>query len=129
VNCGAIEQCAATDPTMRVGGCPISSRKFKDDIHYVDDVEREMLHDEALHIRLATYNYKAQFDDPNQRHLGFIIEDDPQSPAVQHGRDQVDLYGYISMVVATMQVQEKEIADLRRELDEAHQGVCAAPKR
>jgi hypothetical protein len=127
VNCGAIEECSATDPTMSAGGCPISSRKFKSDIHYVDDAELEMLRDEALHIRLATYNYKPQFGDSDARHLGFVIEDDPQSPAVDHGRDRVDLYGYVSMVVATMQLQEREIADLRRQLDETHSGSCEAP--
>ncbi len=68
-------------------------------------------------MRLATYNYKAQVDDPNPKHLGFIIEDNPRSsPAVDWSHYRVDLYGYLSMVVATMQVQEKEIADLRREL-------------
>jgi hypothetical protein len=126
-NCGVIEECSATDPTKGPGGCPISSRKFKDDIRYVDEPELEMLHDEALHIRLATYNYKSQFEDPNPRHLGFIVEDDPRSPAVERSFDRVDMYGYVSMVVATMQVQEKEIAELRRELAESRAGVCAAP--
>jgi hypothetical protein len=75
-------------------------------------------------MHLATYNYKAQYDDPNPKHLGFIIEDNPRSPAVSWSHDRVDIYGYLSMVVATMQVQEKEIAELRRELDRAQQGAC-----
>jgi hypothetical protein len=127
INCGATLVCSATDPTKTQFGCPISSRRFKSDVHYVDDAELEMLRDEALHIRLATYNYKPQFGDPDARHLGFIIEDDPQSPAVDHGRDRVDLYGYVSMVVATMQLQQREIADLRRQLDEARAGTCETP--
>jgi hypothetical protein len=95
-------------------------------VTYVDDAQLEMLHDEAIHMKLATYNYKPQFDDPNPRHLGFIIEDDPRSPAVDRSFDRVDLYGYLSMAVAAMQVQEKEIAELRRELDAARIGSCQA---
>ena len=77
-----------------------------------------------MQVRLATYNYKGQFGDPDVKHLGFIIEDNPQSFAVDRGNDRVDLYGYLSMVVAAMQVQEKEIAELRRQLDDARLGVC-----
>lgn len=103
---------------MRI--CPVSSRKYKDDIQYVDAAGLQQLHDETLGIRLATYNYKPQVADPNPKHLGFIIEDRPQqSSAVDWSRERVDLYGYLSMVVATMQVQEKEIAELRRQLEVA----------
>jgi hypothetical protein len=102
---------------MNRGGCPISSRNFKDGIEYVGGDGLQELHDEALRIRLATYNYKGQYEDPNPKHLGFIIEDaPPESPAVEWSRDRVDMYGYLSMVVATMQIQEKEIEALRREL-------------
>lgn len=126
-NCGATEVCSATDPTKGPDSCPISSRNFKTDIHYVGDAELERLHEEALHIRLATYHYKAQFEDPNPQHLGFIVEDDPRSPAVDGSFDRVDMYGYVSMVVATMQVQEKEIAELRRELAAERSGTCSTP--
>jgi hypothetical protein len=125
VNCGATKECSSQDPTMNRGGCPISSRKFKDGIEYVGGDGLQELHDEALRIRLATYNYKGQYADPNPKHLGFIIEDSPpESPAVEWSRDRVDMYGYLSMVVATMQVQEKEIEALRGELAEAREGQC-----
>jgi len=125
VNCGATEVCDTHDPKMGVGGCPISSRAFKDGIEYVGGAGLQALHDETLQVRLATYNYKDAYGDPNPKHLGFIIEDQlPQSPAVQWSRDRVDMYGYLSMVVATMQVQEKEIENLRRELAESRTGVC-----
>ncbi|MGH7434417.1 MAG: tail fiber domain-containing protein, partial [Polyangiaceae bacterium] len=102
----------------------VSSRKHKDGIEYVDDEELERLHDETLRIQLATYNYKAETADPAPRHLGFVIEDMPQAtPAVGWSRERVDLYGYVSMVVATMQVQEKEIAELRRELEATRVGA------
>lgn len=125
LNCGAIEQCDTHDPTTNPGGCPISSRKFKDGIRYVDSSDLEQLHDETLRLRLATYRYKPEAADPNPQHLGFIIEDTPaSSPAVDRTREHVDLYGYMSMLVATMQVQENEIAELRRELQAAKSGTC-----
>jgi hypothetical protein len=123
-NCGATEVCSATDPTRGVGGCPISSRKFKENVRYVDGAELEQLHEETLSIRLATYNYRARFEDPTTRHLGFIVEDDPGSPAVDRPYDRVDLYGYLSMAIATIQVQEKEIAELRTELDSVRADAC-----
>ena len=122
VACGANEVCAVRDPKAGFGGCPISSRKFKDDINYLDPAELEQLHDQTLRIRLATYNYKSAYADPNPKRLGFIIEDNPSSPAVDPAHDSIEMYGYLSMVVATMQVQEKEIASLKRQLAETRQG-------
>jgi hypothetical protein len=124
VECGATEVCSDHDPKLGVGGCPISSREAKDHIEYIDDAQLQRLHDETMRIRLATYNYKEPYSDPTPKHLGFIIEDNPSSHAVDAARERVDLYGYISMVVATMQVEEKEIAKLRRELSKVRSGPC-----
>ena len=60
-------------------------------------------------LRLATYTYKPEVADPGVTHLGFVIEDNPDSQAVSGARGRVDMYGYVSMVVASMQVQEREI--------------------
>ena len=107
--------CEDHDPKQ--GGCPISSAKFKSDIHYLEQNDLERLRDETLKFHLANYRYRPEFtNDPDAEHLGFIIEDNPQSPAVIQGRDRVDLYGYMSMVVATLQVQEQEIQSLRKQL-------------
>jgi hypothetical protein len=124
VECGATEVCSDHDPKLGLGGCPISSRNAKDHVEYVDSAQLQKLHDETMRIRLATYNYKERYSDPSPKHLGFIIEDDPRSPAVNASRERVDLYGYLSMVVATMQVEEKEIANLRRELSRVRSGAC-----
>jgi hypothetical protein len=130
LNCGAILRCDTHDPTMNPGGCPISSRQFKDGIHYADDATLAKLRDETLRLRLATYRYKPEVADPTREHLGFIIEDTPPgSPAVDPARQHVDLYGYMSMLVATLQVQEKEIADLRRELAAAKSARASSSPR
>lgn len=127
-NCGTILICASQDPKAGVGGCPISSKKYKNDIEYLGDTELQKLHDEALGIKLATYKYKTQVDDPTPTHLGFIIEDNPQSAAVDSMHNRVDMYGYVSMVVAGMQVQEKEIAQLRKELEAARRDASTCQK-
>jgi hypothetical protein len=124
-HCGATEQCAAHDPTMSQFGCPRSSRSVKDGIEYVNQQGLQELHDETLRLQLATYSYKPGVSDPEPRHLGFIIEDTPTAtPAVGWSRQRVDLYGYLSMVVATMQVQDKEITQLRRVLESARSASC-----
>ena len=89
-NCGVTEVCAASDP--KLAGCPISSRRYKDGIEYLDEAALQKLHDETVRLRLATYHYRSAVADPVPPHLGFIIEDQPpQSPAVEASREHVDL--------------------------------------
>jgi len=97
------------------GPCPVSSRRAKKDIRYVDDKDQRALAEALLRFKLATYEYT----DPalaGRKRLGFIIEDVPQSPAVDRDGNMVDLYGYTSMVVAALQQQAKEIERLKQEL-------------
>jgi hypothetical protein len=95
----------------------ISIRAAKDDIVYVDSEERERLAHQALQIPLARYRYKNEPADARRR-LGFIIDDQPNpSPAVLADRQHVDEYGYTSMLLATVQQQAKEIAELQQRLD------------
>lgn len=130
-NCGSILICASQDPKGGIGGCPISSKNYKNGIEYLGDAELQKLHAEALGIRLATYKYNNQVDDSGPTHLGFLIEDNPQSAAVDSMHNRVNMYGYVSMVVAGMQVQEKEIAELRKELEAARRdaSMCRKPHK
>jgi hypothetical protein len=125
-----IQVCARQDPTVAPYSCPISSRQYKQGITYLDGADLQKLHEHTLSTRLATYKYKSEVADPATTHLGFIIEDQPASPAVDVALGRVDLYGYVSMVVASLQVQEREIADLRKELNAARRAaaVCTGPK-
>jgi hypothetical protein len=128
--CGATLICDDKDPKGPGGvGCPISSRAYKDGIQYVGATELQDLHDEALRMKLATYTYQARVADPHPKHLGFIVEDNPDSAAVDPAHHRVDLYGYVSMVVAAMQVQEKEIVELRAELAAAQHKKALPSKR
>jgi Chaperone of endosialidase len=103
---------------LNIGGCPISSARHKKNIQYVDDAAKDALAQDLLAVRLATYEYRPGVSD-GAKHLGFIIEDQPPgSPAVLGSRERVDLYGYVSMAVNAIQVQQKEIETLRRQVAE-----------
>jgi hypothetical protein len=117
VECGqTVLQCQGGVWSLPVGGCPLSTRSAKTDLHYLDAAETKRLADELERVRLASYRYKS--GDP-ARHLGFVIEDMPEgSPAVLASRDRVDLYGYVSMTVAALQEQQRQIDALKAEVAE-----------
>jgi hypothetical protein len=95
--------------------CAASTQTAKNEIRYLDAANLKQLHDATMTTRLATYRYKT--GNP-KTHLGFIIEDQPLGPAILPSGQSVDLYAYLSMTVATLQVQEAEIARLRADLNE-----------
>jgi hypothetical protein len=103
--------------------CPISSRQHKDDIRYVNAEELQQLAEEVRRVKLARYHYKADTNKTPQ--LGFIIEDRPNSPAVEPDRDRVDLYGYTSMAVAALQVQNKRLEAQQQQLEAMQREISA----
>ncbi len=107
-------------------GCAVSTRTKKREIEYLGDEALRQLADRTLSTRLATYRYTS--GDPSQ-HLGFIIEDDPESPAVMSDQGHVDLYAYSSMAVATLQMQAREIDLLRREVEALRRDVDDAKRQ
>jgi hypothetical protein len=119
--------CSDTDP--RAGGCPISRREAKKDIHYLNELETKALSQELLGLPLVTYRYR---DGDERVHLGFIIDDIEPSAAAHSQRGQVDLYGYTSMAVAALQQQARQIEALQRELDTLEQRLqeakCPEPR-
>jgi hypothetical protein len=95
----------------------VSRREFKTAIRYVDAQERAALAAEALSIPIASYAYKTDPPDARRR-LGFIIDDQPDpSFAVDGDRTHVDLYGYTSMLLATVQEQQRAIAELKQRVE------------
>jgi hypothetical protein len=114
-SCNSLLLCAASDPKKGPGGCPISRRKDKAEIRYVDPAEGQRLYEELRAIRLATYRY-AHSGPAGRRHLGFLIDDQPGGLSVDPERDMVDLYGYASLAVAALQVQAKQIEALQGEV-------------
>jgi hypothetical protein len=118
--------CASMDPNMRSSealmtcrttppedlNCPTSSRSAKRDIHYVADSERQVLAKEVLDVKLARYHYR-DAKKPGLK-LGYILEDHPGASFSGDGR--VDLYAYMSAVVALAQEQQAEIEELKAEV-------------
>ncbi len=120
--CGPTQTCCNgvpfPEPTcFNSTACPISQRKFKKDIAYLTDEDKQRLSSELLRIPLATYRYKSE-GEADRAHLGFIIDDIAPSAAVTEKGDRVDMYGYATMSVATLQVQAREIAELRRQVED-----------
>jgi hypothetical protein len=112
-SCGAKLICAKKDPTTNVGGCPISRGRYKKDISYLGEKELQTYHDQVMQIPIAAYNYKNMPGTGPQ--LGFIIED--VEPSVAVSGDHVNLYGYLSMAVAAIKVQQAQIDGLQREIE------------
>lgn len=121
--------CATSDPKAGEGGCPISLRAAKTEIRYVDDPGAVALHDALMRVRLADYRYKTE-PAGARHHLGFLIDDQPAgSPAVLPSGERVDLYGYTSMAVAALQVQEARLAAQEAELAAQREQIRALEAR
>jgi hypothetical protein len=113
--CNRLLECATSDPTHG-GLCPISRRRYKQNIEYLSAEDVKRLHDAVLNFHLASYQYNVPGASA-ATHLGFIIDDVEPSPAVAASSgDTVDLYGYASMAVAAVQEQAREIDELTREV-------------
>jgi hypothetical protein len=131
--CNEALRCSDHDPKMQTGGCPISSRRWKADIAYLTAHDRQEIAEQVARFKLARYKYK---DDPaGHPHLGFILEDAPDSPAADLDRERVDLYAYLSMVVAslqtqrqTLQAQTREIEALRSEIRRMQRPHATSPR-
>jgi hypothetical protein len=92
--------------------CPISRRAAKRDIRAVSRDDLDALYDQLRHIQLSTYQYKDQ-PPSTPRRLGFIIDDTQAPAAINPDGNSVDLYGYLSMAVAAVQIQARQIEDLK----------------
>jgi hypothetical protein len=131
--CGKNETCCTgqpfPEPTCIQGDiCPISKREFKKEVEYLDEAALRRTRDQLLHYKLATWRYTSE-DEASRRHLGFIIDDVGPGPSVASDGQRVDLYGYTSMAVATLQVQSQELAELKAELAELKAELARLKRR
>ncbi len=116
--CDTYLVCAESDPKTDEEGnpvCAISTAEAKRDIHYLEPTEVQAVATQLLDTRLATYEYKDSHHGEGPR-LGFIIEDVAPSHSVLD-EGHVDLYGYTSMAVAALQMQQQRIEQLEREVE------------
>mgnify|MGYP002632784036 CR=1 FL=1 len=117
--------CQAED--FESGECPQSSRDVKLGIHHLADHERRKVSEQVLAIDLATYRYRDN-EGPEGQQLGFIIQE-TDGPFLQQGGERVNLYAYISAVVATVQQQQEEIEALKAELHQLQRSQADPPAR
>jgi hypothetical protein len=125
LGCSVNLVCDSSDPTMGVGGCPISRARYKDDIHYLTEGEVSAVAEQLLATPLATFRYKS--DAVGHDQVGFIIDDVEPSPSVDG--DHVNLYGYTSMAVAALKVQAAQTQLLQRELLEMREHLLELEQR
>lgn len=111
--CNSKLLCTTSDPQLQPGGCPISRRDYKTDIHYLAPDELARYQREVLDMKLATWRYK---HDPAKTRVGIIIDDDEKSQAVDATRNMVDVYAYTSMAIAAVQMQARQIETLQNEV-------------
>lgn len=112
LGCGVNLVCAASDPKLAPGGCPISRARFKEGIRYLRAEELAQVADLLLQTPLAEWRYKG--DHTRTPQFGFIIED--VEPSFSVAGDQVNLYGYTSMAVAALKVQREQVRSLESRL-------------
>lgn len=141
VSCTGSNGCQPVGGIVKAGGCgdlccggsmscPVSRRSAKRDIQAVGHGELQALYDQLRAIQLATYSYKVAPPE-SPRRLGFIIDDTNAPAAINPDGNSVDLYGYLSMAVAAVQVQARELESLRARLhalERARSGT-ATPER
>ena len=108
--------------------CPISQRKHKKDISYLSQEESQRLSDELMSFRIATYHYKSE-SETDRKQLGFIIDDVAPSSAVMASGERVDMYGYQTMAVAALQAQARDLADMKRQVEELKRTCAATAKK
>jgi hypothetical protein len=116
--CDNGRQCTngAWQPWTPPNGCPRSSAQVKRDIHYLDAAERQALSERVLKTPLASYRY-TEMGSTSPKRLGFIIEDNLGRYSVAPDERHVDLYGYVSELLATVQVQQAQLEALRLEVE------------
>ena len=113
-DCPMGQRCCGVGPTPNyycsANMCPVSVRREKADIRYLEPADVARLGAEVLAYPLTTFRY--QGDPGFTPHLGFLIDDVAPSPAVAADGQTVDLYGYASMAVAALQAQQRQIQAL-----------------
>ena len=125
-DCNRLLVCT-TDPPPPMP-CPISRRDAKEDVRYLSAQDLALRARELRAIRLATYRYRGAPASSAPR-LGFVIDDGAPAACLAGGGGQVDLYGYTSLAVATLQAQALEIEELRSEVAALRREIGKAQRR
>lgn len=107
-----------SEPPPKPWTCPISGAEAKKNIQYLDASNRQQVANEILKLRLANYEYEKGYPDAGTRSLGFIIDDSPNATFLTKSKKRVNLYSYVSALVATVQEQNTTIHQLQKDIRE-----------
>lgn len=98
---------------------------FKHDISYLSDAERQAIAEEFYGTSLATWQYNEDLPEGDGRErLGIIIDDVGPGVMVESSGEEVDLYGYTSVIGAAAQQNHIELELLREEVQRLRHGIC-----
>jgi hypothetical protein len=108
-DCNAFMVCSETDP-KETTYCPISRMSYKKDIHFLVMNELQSYRDLLAALPLATCRREGKSE-----FLWGRADEDPVLCAT-FVLDPVDIYTYVSMAVAALQVQAHQMDELTKEL-------------
>jgi len=89
----------------------ISTRTAKKDIEYLDDTEKTSILEKIRTVGVATYKYNDE-SEADSTHLGLIAEEAPVEVLATGGKG-VDIYKLSTFILAGVQEQQNQIADLQ----------------
>lgn len=115
--------CLAGKRDSGPGGCPVSSRKKKKNVRYLEGDEKERLSREVLGLKVASYEYIDPADGPSPT-VGFIVEDTKDAAFVMNEHSRINMMSYTTSLVVTVQQQQSRLDKLERELSELRKGKC-----
>ncbi|MEL6184694.1 MAG: hypothetical protein AAFU79_08735 [Myxococcota bacterium] len=94
--------------------CPRSSVAVKKHVQHVDTAVRAAIAQTMLATKLAKYTYVSPSVGDTAPQLGFMIEELGDAPYVLHSDGaHVNVYGYASAILATVQEQQRAIEKLK----------------
>jgi len=119
--CNTLYQCTDTDPAV---DCPISKAKHKEGVRLLTAEDLSRIEQELHALPLANWRYRWTPVGAPPR-LGFIIDGALSSHAVRPNGEQVDLYAYTTMAIATIRAQSKTIETLEQRLGAIEEQLSA----
>jgi hypothetical protein len=100
----------------------LSAREFKQNITRVASNEYKEMLDNVMKMTLTRYEYRKEHGGDGQRKLGFIAEEMPREVLSKDAKG-VDLYELLAYTLGALKAQQREIEDLKAQLDSARSNL------
>ena len=93
-----------------------SSRDYKKNIETIAETEYPMMLAKVMNMVPTRYEYKKEYGGDETTKLGFIAEDMPKEVLSKNGK-AVDLYELLTLAIGAMKAQQKQIEDLKHQIE------------